>query len=286
MKDNYGGSRKDEKREERVKLNKEFIEKKDMFYWIVMLVASLVLTFVWRAGDQSTLVNQISLVGSVSSILLALIAIGYAFFQTNDAGNENKLMLQTLHNIREEVQQLEEINESLGNVKGEFTDFKESTQNNNNQIMRSLDFLKENLNIDFIFQILKEKYGEELDDDTKQKIRESYSEKFEEKVKDIKEKNVMKVDSELQSEILHYIADYVERGQFIDERDLLEFLMRRNYRIDSYKLLLELEKLSEYGFVSFVKREGEDNILVMKTSKIGKVDTEDAEIYDSILESQ
>src|SRR5690625_4316429 len=119
-----------------------------MFYWIIFLILVVILSFVWKVSDDSTLVNQFSLVGSVSSILLALIAIGYAFFQANDAGNENKLKLQTLNKIRDEVEQLQDVNKSLKQVENEFFNFKKSTESNNEKIIESLENLKDNINID------------------------------------------------------------------------------------------------------------------------------------------
>lgn len=265
----------------RIKLNKELITKKDLFYWLVILLAGMILIFVWKVGEQDTLINQFSLAGSVSSILLALIAIAYAFFQTNDASNENKLMIQTLDKIREEVEQLGSVNESLINVRNEFFDFKKSTEDNNNKIINSIETIKDDINLDFIYRIIEEKYGE-IDEDTKYKIEKSYNKEFENKLDKYKNE-AFRINSSTQATMINYINSHVEVGEVINEKDLIEFVWKKTgIKMDSYECFLELEKLENQGFVSFVTKKDDigNKIYTIKSADIMRVPEEEARILE------
>ncbi|MDY0406598.1 hypothetical protein P5G51_015605 [Virgibacillus sp. 179-BFC.A HS] len=273
---------KDLNSKEKIKLNKEYITKKDMFYWIIFLTLIVILSFVWKVSDDSTLVNQFSLVGSVSSILLALIAIGYAFFQANDAGNENKLMLQTLNNIRNEVEQLKDVNDSLKQVENEFFSFKRSTETNNEKIIESLENLKDSINIDPIFNIIEEKYGN-IDEITRKQIRESYNKEFEEKLMDLK-KNSFKINSEVQAALVSYLDAFVGVGELIDEKDLIEYINKKTGSdLSSYDCFVELEKLYKTGIIEFVKKEygNDDKLYAIKGKDIRKANESESAILNT-----
>lgn len=253
-----------------------------MFYWIIFLTLIVILSFVWKVSDDSTLVNQFSLVGSVSSILLALIAIGYAFFQANDAGNENKLMLQTLNNIRNEVEQLKDVNDSLKQVENEFFSFKRSTETNNEKIIESLENLKDSINIDPIFNIIEEKYGN-IDEITRKQIRESYNKEFEEKLMDLK-KNSFKINSEVQAALVSYLDAFVGVGELIDEKDLIEYINKKTGSdLSSYDCFVELEKLYKTGIIEFVKKEygNDDKLYAIKGKDIRKANESESAILNT-----
>ncbi|WP_449354715.1 hypothetical protein ACUL41_18040 [Virgibacillus natechei] len=273
---------KDSNNTEKIKLNREYITKKDMFYWIIFLVLGVILSFVWKVSDDSTLVNQFSLVGSVSSILLALIAIAYAFFQANDAGNENKLMLQTLNKIRGEVEQLKDVNDSLKQVENEFFNFKRSTETNNEKIIESLENLKDNINIDPIFNIIEEKYGD-IDEVTRRQIKESYNKEFEEELKNLK-KNSFKINSEVQAALISYLDAFVEVGELIDEIDLIEYINKKTGNdLSSYDCFLELEKLYKAGIIEFVKKkeDSDDKLYAIKGKDIRKTNEFESAILNT-----
>ncbi|MHA7963540.1 hypothetical protein ACX93W_05285 [Paenibacillus sp. CAU 1782] len=65
--------------------SKAFPTKKDLFYWILILLVFLILVSVWRTDDPGKLVDEISLGGTFFSILLAVIAIIFSFVQSSDS---------------------------------------------------------------------------------------------------------------------------------------------------------------------------------------------------------
>lgn len=273
---------KDSNNTEKIKLSREYITKKDMFYWIIFLVLGVILSFVWKVSDDSTLVNQFSLVGSVSSILLALIAIAYAFFQANDAGNENKLMLQTLNKIRDEVEQLKDVNDSLKQVENEFFNFKRSTETNNEKIIESLENLKDNINIDPIFKIIEEKYGD-IDEVTRRQIKESYNKEFEEELKNLK-KNSFKINSKVQAALISYLDAFVEVGELIDEIDLIEYINKKTGSdLSSYDCFLEFEKLYKAGIIEFVKKkdDSDEKLYAIKGKNVRKTNEFESAILNT-----
>ncbi|QXE01743.1 hypothetical protein [Terribacillus sp. DMT04] len=62
------------------KVKNSRIEKKDMGYWIVILVLIMVGQFTFFYGDKNDIVSHIGFGGTIVSILLAVVAIIYSFY--------------------------------------------------------------------------------------------------------------------------------------------------------------------------------------------------------------
>lgn len=56
------------------------IEKKDLSYWIVILIVNMIWIITVRLGDNADVINYISFGGMILSGVLAIIAIIYTFF--------------------------------------------------------------------------------------------------------------------------------------------------------------------------------------------------------------
>lgn len=83
-------------------------------------------------------------------------------------------MLQTLNKIRDEVEQLKEVNKSLKQIESEFFSFKKSTELKNEKIITSIENLKDNINIEPIFKIIEDRFGD-IDIQTRNEIIEIYN---------------------------------------------------------------------------------------------------------------
>jgi hypothetical protein len=93
--------------------------KKDIVYGfvILILIATIITVIVWRTGNNAALVNQLSLTGSLTSIVLAFLAIIYAFLESRSSANENEKIKNTLNNINAKVIELDRISEELGYIR-------------------------------------------------------------------------------------------------------------------------------------------------------------------------
>ncbi|MGD6876148.1 hypothetical protein [Bacillus infantis] len=104
---------------------KEKISKKDIIYifiilqLIIFLIALTVIFISVKVTDPSTLINQISLVSGIASIILAFVAIIYAFFQSYSSGKQNKSLEDLVSKISNKV-------EEIGPLKQEVLDSKET----------------------------------------------------------------------------------------------------------------------------------------------------------------
>lgn len=127
--------------------NDKILRKRDLIsgFIIVDLVAIIVLVIVWRGGDNTQIVNQFSLGASISSIFLALVAIIYAFFQSNASSNQNTLVHSALNKIIDKV-------EEFASIKGELESFQESSKSDISNIFSAI----ENLDSKSIEKSLKE----------------------------------------------------------------------------------------------------------------------------------
>ncbi|MED4159641.1 hypothetical protein P5F80_10810 [Shouchella clausii] len=185
----------------------KFPSKKDFSYWIIILGAVIIFLFVWRINEHEEVVNQISLVGSVSSILLALIAIAYAFFQTNSTQLESKKMLELLEKLDSKVDELEEIKLGLSNIEGEFSSFKKNSQDQSSKLFAAIQRIPDKLDISPIYKYLEHELNTSLSTKSKQNIEKIYKEQVKSKV------NSLLIENEVEVIIINYIAKEVDIGE-------------------------------------------------------------------------
>lgn len=105
------------------------IDKKDFYYW--MLIMS-VICIMWISSDlylNDKFTEYISFAGTITSILLGLLAIIYSFVQSIDSNNSVKTLQdisKKLEEFSEEIQQqvgvFGEFSEGFGDQIGEVTD--------------------------------------------------------------------------------------------------------------------------------------------------------------------
>ncbi|WP_312123681.1 hypothetical protein [Lysinibacillus boronitolerans] len=249
---------------------KEYITKKDLFYIIVFLVFALVLVFSWRAGGINILVNQISLVGSVSSILLALIAIGYAFFQANNSSWENKQMLDTLSRVNEKVEELGIIKDEMVLIKNDISSFKEVSNDGMSNMMSAISELPNMLNFDGFSKLLKDQ-GVVIPSEIESGLKIKYQEKLNDEVNKLKNK-VIRLDSELEAEIANYISVEKERNDHIRRIDVKGYLNRNGLNYSVSDISKVLRRFSEVGIVRREVIKNNSGRITVKYYKSGEME--------------
>lgn len=77
--------------------------------------------FFGRVTDTTAIVNQISLVSSFTSIILALVAIIYAFFQSYSSSKQNQMLYGTLGKINQKIKELVSLKTDVADLKNDLT---------------------------------------------------------------------------------------------------------------------------------------------------------------------
>lgn len=62
------------------------ITKKDLGYWILILVLAIITILTWRLGDNPDVIGYLGFGGTIASILLAVVALIYSFFRPLQVG--------------------------------------------------------------------------------------------------------------------------------------------------------------------------------------------------------
>ncbi|AIC95455.1 spore cortex biosynthesis protein YabQ [Shouchella lehensis] len=226
--------------------NKEkFPHKKDFIYWVIILVAIIIFLFVWRINNHEEVVSQISLVGSVSSILLALIAIGYAFFQTNSTQLESKKMLELLEKMDIKVDELDEIKQGLSNMEGEFSNFKKNSQFQSTKLYEAIKSMPEKIDISPIYNYMEKEMRTKLTSENKEEIEKLYKDQF-----NIKIKSLFKLENELEAAILNYIDEELEVEESLSYRKLNELTQLAGLTNDERETAIE--KFLAFGLIKKV----------------------------------
>lgn len=81
----------------------------------------LIAYFFGKITDTAVIVNQISLVSSFTSIILALVAIIYAFFQSYSSSQQNQMLHDTLNKINQKIEELVSIKTDVADLRSELT---------------------------------------------------------------------------------------------------------------------------------------------------------------------
>lgn len=101
---------------EKVELKKEqrFYEK--ISFWIflsIWIITVAVAVITWCFMPDRELVSALSLFGSISSIILAFLAIIYSYIQTNKQGDAERYMQYTLKRIEIQLDSLVKLNDKM-----------------------------------------------------------------------------------------------------------------------------------------------------------------------------
>lgn len=92
---------------------KNILDKKDFTYWIIILVLFIIGLATTKCAENDTILNYISFAGTITSILLALIAIIYSFVQNFTNVTLNQKLIDTADKIETATQK---VNSSLSGI--------------------------------------------------------------------------------------------------------------------------------------------------------------------------
>ncbi|CUN35096.1 Uncharacterised protein [Turicibacter sanguinis] len=122
------------------------IDKKDFYYWLLLMS---VVCIMWISSDlylNDNFVEYISFAGTITSILLGLLAIFYSFVQSLDGNNS----IKTLQDISSDLAEYSgEINGKISEFNGLSNELKVSNKNLDEQLQnvtQKLDRMYDNLN--------------------------------------------------------------------------------------------------------------------------------------------
>ncbi|SEB15825.1 hypothetical protein SAMN05421743_12150 [Thalassobacillus cyri] len=94
-------------------IKKDFPSKKDLVYWIFILIVFISVIVAWRTSNPETLLNQISLGSTFLSILLAVIAIFFSFIHSNESSRQSSDLLKEMNKVTNEIVSLNGLREDL-----------------------------------------------------------------------------------------------------------------------------------------------------------------------------
>jgi hypothetical protein len=132
---------------------KDFPNKRDFFYIVGFLVIAIIFIISGRLSDNVNVVDYVGFAGTIVSILLAVIAIIYSFYQSSTYENVN-------NKLDNSAQKIKNATEKLSNV-SEIKSVLDTFQNEVGDMKGSIEDLKKIVNtIDSGVSSINEKWGE------------------------------------------------------------------------------------------------------------------------------
>jgi len=146
---------------------KSKIEKKDLAYWVIILAGTNILAFTGRLAHDTTLLNYVSFAGTVTSIILAVVAIIYSYYQSSTFENTTSKLensADVINDVTEELRafnietltndvkttidtvdnKLIALNETIHNIEYSFSQVTSSLENQVHEIQNGFGYFREN----------------------------------------------------------------------------------------------------------------------------------------------
>jgi len=95
---------------------KDFPNKRDFFYIVGFLIIAIIFIISGRLSGNTNVVDYVGFAGTIVSILLAVIAIIYSFYQSSTYENSTQKLDITANKIEEITNELSEVAEISGNI--------------------------------------------------------------------------------------------------------------------------------------------------------------------------
>lgn len=92
---------------------KGFPEKKDLTYWLLILLIIISVVSTWRTDEPGKLADQLSLGGTFLSILLAVVAIIFSFIQSSSSSKQTERLVDKISRLMHIIEGLERVSKSL-----------------------------------------------------------------------------------------------------------------------------------------------------------------------------
>jgi len=97
------------------------------WFWLVLIFAIIILLlFIALFCNQENVRNYFSFGASVSSIVLALVAIIYAFLQSNESSQQNKATQKVLNEMYTKIVEVSLLKDDLSNLRNEINNQSDS----------------------------------------------------------------------------------------------------------------------------------------------------------------
>jgi hypothetical protein len=95
-----------------VNLNKYF-DSKDYNYWLFILVLLIVALSTSQFGNNASILNYVSFAGTITSIILAVIAIIYSFFQNFSNTSLNQKLIESADKIENTISNIDNASKGI-----------------------------------------------------------------------------------------------------------------------------------------------------------------------------
>lgn len=95
-------------------MKKQVVERKDLIYWIIILVLAIITIFTVKLGDNPDVIGYLGFGGTIVSILLAVVALIYSFIQTAASGNTTAILEDSAKKIESVTNSLKKVDEIVG----------------------------------------------------------------------------------------------------------------------------------------------------------------------------
>lgn len=96
------------------------LSMKDLAYWIIILIYTIVIILTVKLGDNASVVDHLSFAGTISSILLAFVAIIYSFVQSISAQVSSNSLINSVSNIESSVKGVSKVEDTLNSIGDDF----------------------------------------------------------------------------------------------------------------------------------------------------------------------
>ncbi|PFU83466.1 hypothetical protein COK91_07020 [Bacillus cereus] len=301
---------------------KEKITTKDLSYWIIILIGVIVMILTIKLGDNATAVDYIGFAGTITSILLAVVALMYSFYQNNAYESSTQQLEESARKIKKAVKELEQVAEfkevvnemreesatiskSINNLQEVVSTIKTGVHEVNNNIENSIQGLQE-----VVSTIESEVYQVNTNlEDAKRDIFEKMGSQLSGNNPDDNSTNLQELISGLGNDAFNllYLGHYmyeketkIKRSQltkfFVDNIMIFKEGKPENVQYDNYDRIIfgsffmciqlgffKLELGSEIGFSKFNKSIG-DAIKARVSDIMGSKDSESKKHIEAINE--
>ncbi|KOY12740.1 hypothetical protein [Paenibacillus xylanivorans] len=98
------------------KKDERFPDKKDLTYWILILLILFTVVATWKTEDPGRLSAELALGGTILSILLGVVAIIFSFIQSSSSSRQSEKLIDRIAKMTSTVESLSRVSDSLENV--------------------------------------------------------------------------------------------------------------------------------------------------------------------------
>lgn len=129
-----------------VNLNKYF-DSKDYNYWLFILVLLLVGLSTSQFGNNVSVLNYVSFAGTITSILLAVVAIIYSFFQNFSNINLNQKLIESADKIEKSIANIDSASKDISSTSSSIDNATNKMDSSSEKIESLIDTVNNSLEV-------------------------------------------------------------------------------------------------------------------------------------------